>query len=244
MKMKMSKIVLWSLILTLALGANVALAKGKPGDSLQPIRDAINVLQQQVASLQQQIDNIQLIPGPQGEQGIQGEPGQNGTDGQPGEQGSVGPQGPAGPSLKVIDANNNEVGLLISRGFSGYEVWNSTLQKLLDVDKFSGILQFVNVTNGVRMLYESYDCTGQPLLASSSVLGDIDYYKIYMLGLNRYGWTHVVISNVIRDEVEVHSNWEAGLGTCLTTTTVENALSITPIDPPPTFVGPLRIIEQ
>ncbi|WP_345974016.1 hypothetical protein [Sulfurimonas sp. HSL3-7] len=42
-------------------------------------------------ALQQQIDNIQLIPGPQGPQGIAG------PQGHQGEQGPVGPEGPAGP---------------------------------------------------------------------------------------------------------------------------------------------------
>ena len=48
--------------------------------------------------LQEQIDNIELIPGPQGEQGAQGESGIDGQDGLPGEQGEQGIQGPQGES--------------------------------------------------------------------------------------------------------------------------------------------------
>lgn len=45
----------------------------------------------------QEIDKIELIPGPQGEQGEQGPQGEQGIQGLQGEQGPIGPQGPEGP---------------------------------------------------------------------------------------------------------------------------------------------------
>ena len=45
----------------------------------------------------EQLDNISLTPGPQGEQGPQGEPGADGAQGPQGEQGPAGPQGEQGP---------------------------------------------------------------------------------------------------------------------------------------------------
>lgn len=85
MKMKISKLLAWSIILVLVLGINIALAK----DSGNPF----NTLWQAIAYLQEQIDDIELIPGPPGQQG---EP------------------GPIGPSLKVVDDNDQDLGLLVN----------------------------------------------------------------------------------------------------------------------------------
>ncbi len=61
-----------------------------------------------IQDLQNQIANIQLIPGPQGPEGPQGPAGTNGINGAPGATGPQGQQGPAGTSR-----------------FSGYAVVNS-----------------------------------------------------------------------------------------------------------------------
>lgn len=75
MKMKMSRIALWSLAFLLVFGINIALAKDQPeGTPFKAIWDAI-------ANLQNQIDNLSGQPGPQGPQGEPGQDGQDGTDG-------------------------------------------------------------------------------------------------------------------------------------------------------------------
>lgn len=51
-----------------------------------------------IANLQAQINNIELLPGPQGPQGPQGERGPIGPQGIQGEVGPMGPQGPQGPA--------------------------------------------------------------------------------------------------------------------------------------------------
>jgi len=64
------------------------------GQPFQALWDAI-------ADLQDQIDELELIPGPvgpQGPQGEQGEPGPPGPQGEQGEQGPQGPQGDPGPA--------------------------------------------------------------------------------------------------------------------------------------------------
>ena len=57
----------------------------------------ITGLYDNVVNLQNQIDNIQLTPGPQGIQGIQGEVGPQGPRGLTGDQGLKGDTGEAGP---------------------------------------------------------------------------------------------------------------------------------------------------
>ena len=47
--------------------------------------------------LNERINNIELIPGPEGPQGIQGVPGPQGEQGERGPQGDIGPQGEPGP---------------------------------------------------------------------------------------------------------------------------------------------------
>jgi len=82
---------------------NFADAQKSNGQPFQTLWDAI-------ADLQTQIENIELTPGPQGEQGIQGPPGQDGADGQDGtngidgEDGAPGEQGPPGE-----DANATQI---------------------------------------------------------------------------------------------------------------------------------------
>lgn len=162
MKMKMSKIVLWSLILTLVLGVNVVLAKGNPNDPLKPIWDAISALQQQAADLQQQITNIQLIPGPPGPQGIKGEPGQ---DGLPGEQGLIGPEGPMGPEGPV------PTGVI-----SGYEVIEAS--------------STVSIAAGENAYAVAYCPSGKKALGGGASVNNpnLHLYSSYPTGGDNLGW--------------------------------------------------------
>ena len=78
------------------------MATAKPSDQI----NRFDLLWAAIADLQNQIDNIQLIPGPQGEQGPvgpmgpqgpQGDTGATGATGATGTTGTQGPQGPIGP---------------------------------------------------------------------------------------------------------------------------------------------------
>lgn len=96
-----------TVILAFTLTAGTVLAKEPAsgeaqnnGTPFQQVWDALKALQQQIfsmiADLQEQIDNIQLIPGPAGPEGPQGVPGPLGPKGDDGETGPVGPEGPQG----------------------------------------------------------------------------------------------------------------------------------------------------
>lgn len=88
----MKKIIISVVAIVLLLGVTRVSADSMPPE-LRKIWKAIE-------RLEQQIRNIQLIPGPvgpQGPQGIQGVAGVNGTQGEQGISGEAGPMGPQGP---------------------------------------------------------------------------------------------------------------------------------------------------
>lgn len=67
-------------------------------EELQSVSDTTGAHIQQVFSdLSTRINNIELIPGPQGEQGLQGPQGETGLQGPQGPKGEIGPEGPQGP---------------------------------------------------------------------------------------------------------------------------------------------------
>ena len=80
----MKKLLIFAGILGLFLTLNFVFASsGNPFESIL----------QAIFDLQNQIDNIELTPGPQGPSG---------------------PQGPAGPTLHLYDANNQDLGILLN----------------------------------------------------------------------------------------------------------------------------------
>jgi hypothetical protein len=128
-------------------------------------------LQQQIDELKQQIEEIQLIPGPKGDtgekgdtgpQGIQGPQGETGTQGEQGLQGIQGEQGPQGPAgaIDVYDANGQYLGQLLEAGypFAGQiNIYLPSLQStivLADDDMYTA-------SKKVGLFFESNDCTGQ-----------------------------------------------------------------------------------
>ncbi len=222
MKMKMSRIVLLVTALALVLSINVVFAAKGGNNPLDAVWAAI-------ADLQQQITNIQLIPGPQGIQGIQGEPGQ---DGLPGEQGPV---GSAGPSLKVVDANGTEVGLLISIEGDNLSVWSRELIIHLIINAGTGNYSIPGITGDTY--YESSDCSGTPMIEAS-------LFEVFSIASNnKYGWITVEVINV-RDGAQAYSVWSAPNNQCQSSGEfLSPAAEIGPFTPP-TFVGPLRVVEQ
>ncbi|MGB8215763.1 MAG: hypothetical protein WCE94_00515 [Candidatus Methanoperedens sp.] len=78
------------LMLTTMIPAAQAAGAQPSGTPFQALWDAINGTTSKFADLQQQINNIQLTPGPQGPQGPQG------LKGDTGATGAIGPQGPKG----------------------------------------------------------------------------------------------------------------------------------------------------
>jgi hypothetical protein len=97
--------------------SNVAFAKDKDKDKdsdkgKKGLRHRVDALETGAADLQNQINTIELTPGPIGPQGPQGDAGLTGPQGPQGPEGQVGfqgtqgetgPQGPAGPAGNVIE---------------------------------------------------------------------------------------------------------------------------------------------
>jgi hypothetical protein len=129
----------------------------------------ITGLYDNVANLQEQIDNIQLTPGPQGETGPQGPQGPPGPAGPAGPQGETGPQGPAGPQgetgppgegcLNVYDANDQYLGILLDSK-EGYitTIYIPSLDAITQLRRTGRIVR----DDAVSFYFESDDCTGTP----------------------------------------------------------------------------------
>jgi hypothetical protein len=95
--------------------------KGKKG-----IPKKIAALQAEIDALEQELTNIELTPGPQGEQGMQGETGTTGTTGPQGDTGftgSTGAQGPKGDTglqgKQGVAGNNGAEGAQGPQGLTG-----------------------------------------------------------------------------------------------------------------------------
>jgi hypothetical protein len=111
----------------------------------------ITGLYDNVANLQEQIDNIQLTPGPQGETGPQGPPGPAGPQGDPGP--------PEEGCLNVYDANDQYLGILLDSK-EGYTttIYIPSLDAITQLRPTGRIVR----DNAVSFYFESDDCTGTP----------------------------------------------------------------------------------
>ena len=99
-------------------------------------------------------------PGAKGAQGDPGAPGMAGGKGDKGDKGDRGERGPAGQgSLRVLDANDAEVGMLLPPNSALLEVENTWVGIPLDNTSSSG---FAECTGGCAVYYfEDDDCGAQ-----------------------------------------------------------------------------------
>ncbi|MGB8215765.1 MAG: hypothetical protein WCE94_00525 [Candidatus Methanoperedens sp.] len=86
------------LMLTTMIPVVQAAGTQPSGTPFQAIWDAINATTIKIADLQQQINNIQLTPGPQGPVGPKGDTGAIGSQGPKGDTGATGATGETGPA--------------------------------------------------------------------------------------------------------------------------------------------------
>jgi hypothetical protein len=228
------------------LSVNVAFARvDVPGQPFQALWNAIT-------SLQQQVNDIELTPGEAGPQGPQGDPGPEGPAGPQGEQGeigpggegSIGPEGPMGPagpqgsSLKVLDANNNEVALLMS-WVSGdtFNMWDLETNTINNVHLDTGYTTYVDANPNAY--YESTDCSGQPLKEHAD-----SKYRIYEYGpTNPYDWTNYIVKD-FRYNVTINSMWASGFQECISRVETLNRVAIIEEIEPLNYIGPLSIVNQ
>lgn len=184
----------------------------------ESIYGPLDTIWRAIHSLQIQLQNIQLIPGPQGPQGIQGE------------------TGPAGASLKVYDANNQEIGLLVSYESDFANVWENSTQKLIKINLINGESPIDQ--NGVTF-YSGYNCDGEIFIGSYA---QYQIEKTYAMDPN-------LSNNIYRFEIinqienyATHSQWATGLQTCIQRDETHNVYSIQPVEIA-TFSTPLRISQ-
>lgn len=240
-------------ILAVVFGGNAVMANDQPAGS------PFEALWKAVDYLQNQINQISLIPGPQGPkgdigpsglpgpQGIAGPMGPQGIQGETGSQGPRGFQGPQGEpgfsgyGFRVIDANGVEVGKLIGydvtydSGKVNLKVFNVEMQLLLSYNPYTGLLDSSSIfTNtGDVLHYESNDCTGQAYILFAN-----NPYILCIVDGNYYrvdNWNDIA-------EIKMHSLSEFGVChsgswgpyTCI---------KANPVSPPPTYTPPLRIVE-
>jgi len=100
MKKTMKKAVLLVSAFVLFFTVNFTFARS-PIPVIYPVDPAIEQIVSWLTSLQNQVNNLKLTPGPAGPQGTQG------------EAGPAGPQGPQGQNLHLLDGNNQDLGLLV-----------------------------------------------------------------------------------------------------------------------------------
>jgi len=154
----MKKKISIAVIVTILLLSGVTAFAGQTpaGNPFQAIWNAIN-------SLQTQLNNIRLIPGPPGPKGDKGDVGTQGPQGIPG------PQGPAGLPYHVYDSNDQDLGILIDADVYPSVDYDRQLYKtfLLEQGVFLPIESNIR-SNSIALIMGSYggvffeqrDCTG------------------------------------------------------------------------------------
>lgn len=239
----MKKVILGVTAIALLFSFNMALAKdnpnGKPFDAIWEALGKIQLI----------VEEIQLIPGPQGEQGepgpqgekgdpgeqgLQGEKGDTGEQGLQGEPGKKGDPGEPGKSLKVLDSEDNEVGYLIDlpSDFPYVTVFNESLELGLSFSLTSGELSTESPNSYLSSVYyKTDDCSGDIYLDrhyspySIIVVNYSDYYKVDNLD-----------SGTLK-------SYKSSVGECVSVNYSGDITRLTEIEKP-IFEGPLRIVEQ
>lgn len=203
------KLVFAAVIVGVSLGGYVLASPSPNGDPFQAIWDAIN-------SLEQQIANIQLIPGPQGESGPQGLQGEVGPMGPQGEQGSrgeqglsgiQGPQGERGPqgipgiSFHLYDGSNQDLGVLISANvYDNLKRYTTYLPSLgvlanLEVDFRNRTVTLTAGMNG-GIFFSGSNCTGTAYSRNQSG-ASIDWHQIIKVGPRYFTYRGSSQQNVV-----------------------------------------------
>ncbi|NQU77231.1 hypothetical protein HQ544_00885 [Candidatus Falkowbacteria bacterium] len=164
-------------------------------------------------------------------------------------EGPQGPPGPAGPSLKVVDAEGTEVGYLLEGragasgfGYSHVRVFSPDFNLILTLYLHNGTISLDSLATQYpadELYYENPQCLGEPHV--------IHMTNPYFLGIrgphdNRH-WYRADGYEDVRENVHF-TGQQYNDGTCrVIDQTYEYSAKVYEI-PEPSFVGPLRIIED
>lgn len=159
-----------------------------------------------IADLKNQLNNIQLTPGPKGDkgdigpQGIQGIQGEQGPQGLKGDKGDTGEQG-----IQGTQGIQGPAGLA---GLDGINCWDLNSNRVNDIE------EDINKDG----YYDAYDCQGvqrpepsEPLCGSPLAEDNFDSYADGNLegSSGGYGWT----SDWLLDTANVGSGWDVQITT-------------------------------
>tara|TARA_Y100000034_G_scaffold107716_1_gene137531 strand:- start:271 stop:1305 length:1035 start_codon:yes stop_codon:yes gene_type:complete len=197
---------------------------------------------------------VQGLIGPPGEQGLRGLMGPQGPAGINGTDGAVGPQGERGlpgTSLWVVDAEGEEVGLVLNIEFDYNKVvvYELSLDLFLKFDLRSATRGTITAETPkeVRLLnglyYESSDCSGIAYGIVNSHYSD-DHINIYVpLLYEEQYYKAISMDDIIpRDEILFQSFFRTDSGICYVED-IRNTRTAVPIEEIelPTYTAPLTI---
>ncbi len=197
---------------------------------------------------------VQGLIGPPGEQGLRGLIGPQGPAGVNGSDGEVGPQGERGlpgTSLWVVDAEGEEVGLVLNIEFDYNKVvvYELSLDLFLKFDLRSATRGTITAETPkeVRLLnglyYESSDCSGIAYGIVNSHYSD-DHINIYVpLLYEEQYYKAISMDDIIpRDEILFQSFFRTDSGICYVED-IRNTRTAVPIEEIelPTYTAPLTI---
>jgi len=160
-----------------------------------------------IDKIREQISNIELIPGPQGEQGPigltgpQGIQGETGPKGDKGDTGEHGPAGSSGTGLHLYDANGQDLGILL--GMPPSDLANNKYQTYLPGAKISlRLTQNLEFEDGPSTIYFlTTDCSGVPYSLNS---------PFYPYGFVRNGSHFFRSTNAQRGQISFFSRYDGG----------------------------------
>lgn len=121
----------------------VVSAKAQGNDPLVLIWDWIGRLRDRVTILEEEVANIELIPGPEG------------------PQGPVGPPGPPGPQLHLYDANGVDLGILLGFGNHDASSFVTSLNAIVPFTKNAGFTVSVSI-GPENIFFLQPNCIGTP----------------------------------------------------------------------------------
>ena len=215
--MKKTIIAVISIVFLLSVTTVSARTQILPLAVQEPVDFTIQQIWSAVNNLQEQVNNIQLTPGPIGPQGE---------------------RGPEGASLKVLDSNNNTIGILLNLDASGNAATIFTNSKLMVP---------LNIVNGnfydgsyttYELFYKQDNCQGDPYINEA-----INPYSVVVRNNRIDHYRSTSYDDIENDSYFMCIKRWNNICDCNYNNTLPFSTKIIPI-PEPSFNGPLSIVNQ